>query len=131
MLWPILLCFLFFWLVMLFYQCRSSEKYNGYVDMKNYTFCSNLIVAFPKWLIGLLFLNVRLVKLPVTIVIGQIANYGLLLFFCIRRYTYPDQPDFYIPMLKLWGIVFMVLVIVMCVDHEIYCVRHKNKIHKG
>ena len=121
----ILCIFIFFWLFMFLYQFRSAKEYNGYVDMKNYTFCSNLIFNYPKWLIYLLFFNNRLTKLPLTIIVGQIMNYILGSVF-LFSYIY-SITKFYIPLLKIWGVLFIILIIIMCIDHELYCIRHRKK----
>ena len=114
--------FIFYWSFMLLFQCRSSHKYDGYVDMKNYSFCSNLIYPFPKWLICFLFFNARLTELPLTIVIGQTLNYILFLVYLLKdKFIYYD-----IPILQVWVGIFTALFVVMCIDHEIYCLRYKN-----
>jgi hypothetical protein len=118
-----LIVFLFFWLLFLSFQCRAIHKFDGVVDMKNYTFCSNLIVTFPKWLIVCLFFNTRLVNLPLTIVAGQIFNdiaIGVYIAAMLQRAT-----TLFIPLIKIWGWLIFVLLIVMCVDHEVYCQKNK------
>ena len=119
--------FAFFWLSMFFEQFRSPKNYKGYVDIKNYAFCSNVTLHFPKWLVGILFFNTRLVKLPVTIVGGQLINYGLFMSFCVQQFITPNSQAFYIPLLKVWGIVYIALLIIICIDFEIYYFRHKNR----
>lgn len=120
------LFFIVYWLFMLFYQCRSAKHYDGHVDMKDYTFCSNLIRTFPRWLIGLLFFNHRLVKLPLTIVVGQCVNYIFFAFFCICQYVLHWDSGFHDPLLKVWFYSLVALLVIMIVDHEIYCAR-RNK----
>lgn len=119
--------FVFFWLSMFFEQFRSPKNYNGYVDIKNYAFCSNITLKFPRWLVRVLFFNTRLVKLPITIVCGQIVNYGFFAYFCVQQFVFQNSPIFYSPLLKVWGIIYIALLIIICIDFEIYYIRRKNK----
>lgn len=116
--------FMFFWLFMLFFQCRSKDKYDGYLDIKNYTFCSNLIFTFPKGLIYFLFFNGRLVQLPLTIVTGQIINYVMFLSYLLL--IIKDMTYAYVPLLKIYGVILIILVIIICVDFEVFCRRYKD-----
>ena len=112
------------WLFMFFFQFRRKESFNGYVDMKNYTFCSNLIFTYPKLLVCLLFFNCRLVKFPFTILLGQILNYVMILIYWVLFAS--KLSESYILLLKIYGGLFIVLSIIICIDHEIFCLRkHK------
>ena len=126
----IVLVFLALWLGMLSFQCCSPKHYHGYMDIKYYAFCSNVIFNFPRWLIYFLFLNNRLVKLPITIVIGQIANDILFVSFLICYHIFHNtNTNFVVPILKIWLIEFVVLSVLIAIDFEIYCYRHKNRLH--
>lgn len=111
------------WLFMFFFQFRSEEKQNSYVDMKNYTFCSNLIFKYPRWLVLLLFFNYRLTMFPLTILLGQMLNCIVFLTCCILFIC--GCTEFFTVLLKIYMYSFIVLSIVMCVDHEIFCLRKK------
>ena len=120
-----ILMFLYIWLFILFWQFRSPENYDGYIDMKNYTFCSNLRFHFPKYLIGILFFNHRLTKIPFPIVLQQIMNYAMMILFCLCRFCFHMDQNFLIFFLKIWGGGYIILLLVMMIDHEIYCFRKK------
>ena len=116
--------FVFFWLFMLFFQCRSREKYDGNIDMKNYTFCSNLIMKFPRWLIYILFFNNRLIRLPLPIVVWQIINYAL---FATDLFLWANgNLTHHVLLLKVWGCAIIGFMVIMCIDHEIYQIRNKR-----
>ena len=119
--------FMFFgiWFLMFFYQFRSPQKYNGRIDMKEYAFCSNLIVSFPSALIAILFFNKRLVRLPATIVICQIVNVVMFCIFAVSTYCFDVSLDMQFLELRIWFALVVLILVAMVIDHEIFC--HKNK----
>ena len=114
------------WFLMFFYQFRSPSKYDGRIDMKEYAFCSNLIVAFSDILIRLLFFNNRLTKLPITIVGCQIINIGMFICFFVSKYFFDVNIDIQFLELKIWFGIFIIFLITIVVDHEIFCWRKKQ-----
>lgn len=127
-----LIMFGIFWIFMFLFQFREPKRHRKNIDMKEYAFCSNVIVSFPKWLIFLLFFNIRLTRLPFTIVCGQIINYVFGILCCIRYLVLGNSIDLGYPISKVvesWFIVFVGLLIVMIIDHEIYCFKHRNDFH--
>ncbi len=119
--------FVVFWLFMLFYQCRSIKNFDGYISMRDYTFCSNLIFNFPGWLIWILFFNNRLTKIPLPIVLHQINNYFMFILSCVCKYFFSADDDFLFLLFKIWFSICILLFVVMCIDHEIFCFRKKRK----
>ena len=127
MLFVLFICYFGF---MFYYQFRSPEKYDGRIDMKEYAFCSYLTFSFPRWLILILFFNRRLTKLPVTLVLGQTLNYVMGIFSCARYWLYnrfglSGENSI---IFKVWLGVLICIILLMIIDHEIYCLKHKNDI---
>lgn len=117
--------FIFFWLAMLYYQFRDPQKRPKYLDPKDYVFYSNLRIDFPKWFVRFLFLNCRMTKIPLPTVIGQITNYVLFAYFCVRKFICFSDTSFYLPLLKFWGICYILYFIVIFIDFLIYSIRHR------
>ena len=115
------------WFLMFFYQFRSPKKHTGIIDMKEYVFCSNLIFSFPNILIKVLFFNSRLTKLPIPIVCYQIVNIVMYTIFIISIYIFDISVDTQFLELKIWFGIFIFILLSMVVDHEIYCLRKRNK----
>ena len=120
------LMFFCIWFLMFFYQFRSQNKYDGRIDMKEYVFCSNLIVIFPSIIIRLLFFNSRLTRLPITIVCCQFANYIMCCFFIMSAYIFNVNIDGLFLVLRIWFGGFIFFLVVMVIDHEIFCMRNKH-----
>lgn len=118
--------FIIFWLFMFFYQFRSPNNYDGRIDMKEYAFCSNITVEFPTWIVRVLFLNARLVKLPVVIVVGQICNYIFMIVYFLWELL-GDCIEYSCAMnyITVWFAFLITILLVMCVNFEIF--YHKNK----
>ena len=111
---------------MFFYQFRSKQKYDGRVDMKEYVFCSNLIINFPNAIIRLLFINNRLTRLPITIVGCQLANAIMYFCFIIATFIFNVKEGGQFLVLRIWFGIFVFFLVVMVIDHEIFCIRNKN-----
>lgn len=121
-----LVIFVILWFFMFSFQFRAIEKYDGSVNMRNYTFCSNLIISFPKWLVSILFFNIRLTRIPVTVFVGQLINYCCLIVHVLFELSGAAVAQ--LILLRICGILFILLDVVMCIDHEIYCMRQKDNI---
>lgn len=119
--------FLIVWLSVFFWQFRKPEDCKGDLDTKDYVFYSNLLIDVPSWLVVFLFFNKRITRIPFTLIVGQIANYLLLTYFCIKKYVLLCNTDFYIPLLKFWAICHITMYIAIFLDHIVYCIINKFK----
>lgn len=124
--------YLISWYMLIMWQFRSQKHYDGRLWINNYAFCSNLIFTYPRWLVFLLFLNNRLIRFPITLVVGQIMNCAFLIYALIRQYAFHIDPAlFYKKLVLVWGVLTIILYIIIIVDHEIYRVRYnKDKVHR-
>lgn len=73
-------------------QFRSpmEAKRSPVMRNANYVFYSNHLYRFPKWFVFVLFLNWRQTRLPVLLVVAQMANSALAVFYyawylCVGR----------------------------------------------
>ena len=121
--------FLAYWFLLFTFQFRKPNFENK-VDMKDYTFYSNLIFTYPKWSVYVLFLNARLVRFPLPVFLGQIINYAILCIHIVYNImTNSTLLHFDLFFMKLWIIVNAVTLICMCIDHEVWRILHKNDIN--
>lgn len=119
------LMFFCVWFLMFFYQFRSDKKYDGRIDMKEYVFCSNMIIDFPSIIIRILFFNNRKTRLPITVVCCQFTNVIMYCYFIISTYVFNVNVDVQFLELRIWFGIFIFFLVVMVVDHEIFCMRNK------
>lgn len=121
-----ILMFVCIWFLMFFYQFRSPSKYSGTIDIKEYAFCSNLIVKFSDTLVKFLFFNNRLTRLPITIVLCQIFNVIMFAGFIVSKVFFDIDIDIQYLELRIWFGVFVVFLISIVIDHEIFRWRNKR-----
>ena len=129
MFFGIIVLFLLFWFLMFSFQFRSKKGYNDKVHIGDYSFYSNTIFKYPRWIVYCLFFNNKCSKFPIILLLGQFVNYIMFMIFCIRFLIAEINTDFIIPFLKIWIILYVIVFCLIYIDYEIWRIKHKNDIN--
>lgn len=105
------------------FQFHGRKPDDGVIHFNNYVYCSNLIIAFPNWLVKFLFLNAKQTKIPLPLVVAQISNYCMFVILLIADFYFHVSLNEFLVLAATWTWVFWVNLVIVEVDYVVYVYR--------